>query len=699
MQNKFLSLFVLAMPLLFSSQICNSQTKETDDPYLWLEEIESPRSLDWVKAQNAISDQIIGANPLYKNLKDKYLALYNDKDKIAYPTMVGSYVYNLWQDEKHVRGLWRRMSKTDYLNNKNVWETVIDIDALSKKENKKWVFEGANWLQPDNMLCLVSLSDGGKDENEIREFNATTKQFVKNGFFAKESKGDAVWVNKNKVLLNRDFGPGTMTNSGYARQVKIWDRDTPIEKAKLIFETKTENVAAYSNAIFNGTKQYLFVYNLIAFYNSEVFYLNGDKLQKVTYPTDADFVGLHKNEMLFTLQSDWNINDKKYKAGSLVSFDLNENISGKINIRTIWEPNEKSSFEAISTSKDFITVNIMENVQSKLMQYTFQNNAWTGQAVKTPELGSIRLTASESNSNDYFFRYSNFLTPTTLYHGTKTAITVNKKLKAGFDTSNMQIEQFTVASKDGTQIPYFMVHKKDMKFNGDNPAMIEAYGGFNVSFQPNYNATMGAGWLDQGGVYVLANIRGGGEFGPSWHQAAMKEKKQNSYDDVYAVCEELIKKKITSPKHLGAFGWSNGGLLAGVLFTERPDLFNAVVVGAPLLDMKRYSKMLAGASWMGEYGNPDIPEEWDYIQKYSPYQNLSKDKKYPEVYFVTSTKDDRVHPGHARKMAARMTEMGHPYLYHETIEGGHGGASTNEQEADVWSGIYTYFNMKLKSTK
>ncbi len=688
-------IFLALLALFFYSPQTQSQSEKTDDPYIWLEEVESEKSLDWVKAQNAISKDKITTNPIFEPLREKYLKVYNDKDKIAYPNMVGEYVYNLWQDEVNERGLWRRMTKEDYLNKQKTWEVVLDIDELSKKENKKWVFDGAVWLEPNNTICLIYLSDGGTDENEIREFNSETKEFVENGFFFKESKGGVSWINENKVLVSRNFGEGTLTNSGYPRQVKLMERGSSLENAKMIFEVDTTSVGAFGTSFYSNKKKYTFIYNAIAFYNSKLYYLAGEELVKVEYPKDAEVAGFHKNELILSLQSDWNINDKIYKEGSLISFDLNDNLSGTFIIKTIYQPNDKSSFVSMSTSKDFIVVNIMENVQNKLIKYKLENNKWIDEVVKAPEFGSIYLTTSSNQSNDYFFRYSNFITPTSLYHVQDVKIEVIKRLKDFFDVKNLEVKQFSATSKDGTQIPYFIVHRKDMKLTGTNPTMIYAYGGFNSSSQPNYSSTIGIGWLEKGGVYVLANIRGGGEFGPSWHQAALKEKRQNAYDDFYAVSEDLIEKKITSPKNLGAFGWSNGGLMAGVVFTQRPDLYNAVVVGAPLLDMKRYSKLLAGASWMGEYGNPDIPEEWEYIKKYSPYHNLSKDKEYPEVFFVTSTKDDRVHPGHARKMAAKMKDMDHPFLYHETIEGGHGAASTNAQQAYMWASIYTYFNMKL----
>jgi prolyl oligopeptidase len=696
MINKNIYLIAVAL-LLIGTHTIHSQVVETDDPYLWLEEVESDRSLDWVRAQNAISDKVLSTDPLFDSLKQKYLAAANDKDKIAYPDLIGDYVYNFWQDEVHERGIWRRMPKADYIAQKTSWETVLDIDELSKKESKIWVFAGAVWLPPDNNICLLYLSDGGKDENVVREFDVRTKTFVEGGFSFPESKGSVVWVNANKVLAARDFTGDDQTTSGYPRQVRLVERGAPASDARVIYETDSTNVGVFASSVYDDNKLYPFVLDYQTTFNGEMHYLHNGRLIKLKQPIDSEFQGIHKNQVLLSLQSDWNVNDVTYNKGSLVSYDFTKNIEGALDISTVYEPNEKSSFVGAGVSRDFIVVNALQNVQNKLIRYTWQNNTWVPEALQTPDFGSIHLITSDNGSDDFFFLYSNFISPRTIYHANASAMEVTKQLKHVFNTDNLVVEQFWTPSKDGTQIPYFIVHQKDMALTGENPTLITAYGGFDVSIQPDYSYTVGLGWLEQGGVYVQANIRGGGEFGPSWHEAGMKEKKQNGYDDFYAVTEDLIRRKITSPAYLGAYGWSNGGLMAGVLFTQRPDLYSAVVVGAPLLDMKRYSKMLAGASWIGEYGNPDIPEEWAYIKKYSPYHNIFVGKEYPEVFFVTSTKDDRVHPGHARKMAAKMQEMGHPFLYQETIEGGHGAASTNAQQARVSASIYTYLNMKLNN--
>ncbi len=684
--------------LVFALTGCGGEKKnsaENADPYLWLEEIEGEKALDWARTQNKISDEAFTSLPIFTELRDRYLTVFNDKERVIYPDMVGDYVYNLWQDEKNERGLWRRMSEEDYLNGKNDWEVVLDLDKLSAEEKRKWVFGGAGWLGPDNNLCLLYLSDGGKDEKVIREFDASKKSFVTGGFEVRESKCSAAWIDKDNILVATNYGPGTMTTSGYPSIAKLWKRGADPAGAEIMIETDTTMMGVFVNSMYISGKQYAFADLRKGFYETEPFLFTAGSLQKIEVPSDANFTGMHGDDVLLYLQSDWSVNNVIYKSGSLVSFSLPGFLAGKTSVRTIYQPEERASFVSLMSAKDFIVVSTMENVQSKLKIFRSAGDQWIGEALPVPEFGTISLVSSDNQSDDYFFSFSNPVTPSTLYHGDGEKITAIRKQKDYFDASGLTVEQSEAVSKDGTIIPYFVVHPKGMVYDGKNPTLIYGYGGFIISEQPRYSAVCGIGWLEKGGVYVIANIRGGGEFGPAWHHAALKEKRQNAYDDFFAVAEGVISKKITSPEYLGAYGWSNGGLLAGVALTQRPDLYNAVVIGAPLLDMKRFSHMLAGASWMDEYGNPDKPEDWAFISKYSPYQNLSKNTKYPEPLFITSTKDDRVHPGHARKMAARMIDMGHTVYYHETIEGGHGAASTNAQEADIWALMYSYLNMKL----
>ena len=691
------SIYLVILILLFG-KVCFSQSNPYEDPYLWLEEINGEKAIEWVKEQNAVSAHKIEASPLFDSIKERILNSYNDKDKIAYPKIAGEYVYNLWKDENNQRGVWRRMPIDDFIKNQSNWEVVLDIDRLSEKENKKWVFKGVEWLKPNNEICLLFLSDGGSDKNDMREFNAKSKEFVTNGFNHPESKDGASWIDENTLLIYRDFGEGTLTTSGFAKTVRIWKRGSNIENAETVFEIDSTNMKASSYVYNDGDVVHPILIN-DNISTIEYYYLTNAKKIKLSVPPDAIMYGIFKNEMLLFLKSDWNTGSKLLSSGSLISLNIPDNINGVNSVRTIFSPNSKSSFADVAVSKDFITLNVMENVQNKLVKYSILNNEWVGESVDIPDLGSIKLFSSDVQTNNVFFLYSNLITPTTLYYLNRSKVQAIKTLKKEFDTDGLEINQYFAKSKDGTQIPYFIVHKSNLKYDGNNPTIIYAYGGFKVSIQPGYDKNAGIAWLERGGVYVKANIRGGGEYGPAWHTSAIKENRQNAFDDLYAVSEDLISRNITSPKKLGLRGASNGGLLVGVAYTQRPDLYNAIVCEIPLLDMKRFSKLLVGSSWISEYGDPDIPEDWEYIRKYSPYHNIREDTKYPEIFFITSTKDDRVHPGHTRKMAMKLNKMGYPYLYHEKIEGGHGLGSTNEQIADSWARIYTFFNIKLNNNK
>ncbi len=672
-----------------------TKTSDTDDPYLWLEEVDNEKALDWARAQNKLSDEALTALPVYTELRDRYLEVFNDRERIIYPGITGEMSYNLWQDEKNERGLWRRMSKKDYLEGKEKWETVLDLDLLSAEEGRKWVFGGAIWLGPENRYCLLRLSDGGKDEVVIREFDAVEKRFVNGGFSVAESKGSVAWVDMDQILVATNYGSGTMTSSGYPAVAKLWKRGEDPVNAATLHRTDTTNMGIFVSGGDYNEKQYVFLNERIGFYESTMSVLTPDGLKAIDIPRDVEIRGMFREELLLYLQSDWNLNGEIFRRGTLVSFDLASYLSGKTSVKSIYEPAERASLAGVMATRDFIVAATMENVQSRLTIFRPADGKWVGEAVPVQEFGTVGLTGSEDQSNDWFFTFSNPVTPTTLYYADGKAIKAIRKQKDYYDASGVKVNQHEAISKDGTTIPYFIVHSADMVPDGSNPTLIYAYGGFNSSTRPTYSSITGIGWIEKGGVYVIANIRGGGEFGPAWHQSALREKRQNAYDDFFAVAEDLIKKNITSPEHMGAYGWSNGGLLAGVAMTQRPDLYKAVIIGAPLLDMKRYSKLLAGASWMDEYGDPDVPADWEFISKYSPYQNVKKDAKYPTPLFITSTRDDRVHPGHARKMAAKMIDMGHPVYYHETIEGGHGASSTNSQEAEMRALMFAYLQMML----
>ncbi|NQU54035.1 MAG: S9 family peptidase [Bacteroidetes bacterium] len=666
-----------------------------EDKFQWLEDVDSEKSLDWVENWNDKSLSILKNQPEYNSIFEKNLEIYNSTDRIADPSIYGNFIYNFWQDKEHERGIWRRTLLKNYLSDNPEWETVLDIDKLSEKDNEKYVFKGATGLYPDYKKFLVNLSKGGGDAVIIKEFDANTKTFIEDGFLVREAKGSANWIDENTLMVSTDFGNG-MTTSGYPKQVKIWKRGTELKDAKLIFEGKEDDMGIWGYTLPTKNKTYSVVMRRTSFYSGSYAFIEKGKIITPELPEDISFSTIFNEQAIFELKSDWNTGIRTFKQGSVLSIYYNDLINGKKNFELVVEPDERSSITEISSTKNVLLVNMLNNVKSELYKYTW-NVKWEKEKIDAPELGNISLGATDENSDNYFFYFTNFLEPSTLFNGNAKTGKFNKvkSLPSFFPTEKYKVQQYEATSTDGTKIPYFVVSSKSLKLDGTNPTLLYAYGGFEIPMLPSYNATTGTAWLEKGGVYVLANIRGGGEFGPKWHQAGLKAKRQIVYDDFHAVAENLIERKITSPKKLGIFGGSNGGLLVGVAFTQRPDLYNAVVCAVPLLDMKRYNKLLAGASWMAEYGDPDVPEQWEFIKKYSPYQNVKKEMKYPEVFFTTSTRDDRVHPGHARKMVAKMNDLGYKIYYFENTEGGHAGASTNDQRAQMYALIYSYLQMKL----
>ncbi len=683
--------FILFILIMSANYTFSQET----DKFQWLEEVENPKALEWAETWNNKSKDAIKSHPAYNNLFEKNLEILNSTERIAEPSIIGEYIYNFWQDQDYERGIWRRAGLKSYLSENPDWEIILNIDELSEKDNIKWVFKGAAGLYPDYDRFLINLSKGGGDAVIIREFDINTKSFVEDGFYIPEAKGGANWIDKNTLMVATDFGEG-VTTSGYPRQVNIWKRGTLLENAQLIYNGEETDMGVWGYAQHKPERVYQLITRRTSFYSGEYFFIENEKVIKPELPDDIDLSLFFNNRVIFQLKSDFNVNGKKFSQGSVISIAYDDLIGGEKNYELIFQPDERSSVTQISNTKDKLLLNILNNVKSELYAYSYENG-WAKNKIETPGIGTISLGSTDRFSNKYFFNFQNFLESGTLYFsdaGTDKSQKV-KSLPSWFPSENYIVEQFETASKDGTLIPYFVVRSKSMKFDGSNPALLYAYGGFELPQLPRYSAVTGVSWLEKGGVYILANLRGGGEFGPKWHQAGLKENRQRVFDDFFAVAEDIIAKKITSPQNLGIYGGSNGGLLVGVAFTQRPELYNAVVCAVPLLDMKRYNKLLAGASWMAEYGNPDIPEEWEYISKYSPYQNLKSGAKYPEVFFYTSTRDDRVHPGHARKMVAKMDDMGYKIYYFENTEGGHAGASTNDQRAEMNALIYTYLIMKL----
>jgi prolyl oligopeptidase len=673
------------------------------DPYLWLEDVLGDKALAWVRERNAASRRVLEARPEYAPTRTRVLEVLNSRERIPTVARGGDFLYNFWQDDAHKRGLWRRTSLQEYRKPQPQWEILLDIDALGAAEKENWVFAGVDRFEPNATRCLVMLSRGGADAHVVREFDMRSKTFVKDGFTLPEAKSDVSWVDADTLFVGTDFGPGSLTDSGYPRIVKRWRRGTPLSAAETVFEAGKTDISG-SGAVDRtpGHERILFVRS-IDFYNTEVFLLRGGALMRIDKPTDAS-ISFWRNRLLVELRSDWTVGGKTWPRGSLLVTDADAYLAGQRRFDALFTPTASRSLAGYAITLSTVLVNVLDNVASRLEEWRPQAGSWQHRDVKAPFPGTLSVAALHDDfvANDplaesYLVNYTDFLTPDSLMLG-KTGSDERELLKSRprfFDASGMRVEQHFVASKDGTRIPYFVVWPKGAKEDGANPTLLTGYGGFEVPNQPFYSGSVGRAWHERGGVLVEANIRGGGEYGPGWHQAAILANKQRSYDDFIAVAEDVIRRRISSPQHLGIQGGSNGGLLVGAVMVQRPDLFNAVVCQVPLLDMRRYHLLLAGASWMAEYGNPDDPKQWDFISRYSPYQNVKAGVRYPRVFFTTSTRDDRVHPGHARKMAARMLEQGHELLYYENIEGGHGGAADNEQRADVIGLEYAYLWMQL----
>jgi prolyl oligopeptidase len=674
------------------------------DPFLWLEEVQGERALNWVRERNALSRQQL-QTPLHATLREQIREVLDSRDRIPEVSRRGEHFYNLWRDAQNPRGLWRRTSFAEYRKAQPQWETVLDLDALGKAEGQSWVWGGATCLAPQYRRCLLRLSPGGSDAVVVREFDTQTKQFVAGGFELPLAKSQVDWLDENTLFVGTDFGPGSLTSSGYARVIKRWQRGQALAQAVTVFEGKPEDVAAFAwvdDTV--GHARHGFGRS-IGFYSSEmVLQQASGALKPLLKPEDAN-LNFWYGRVLLELRSPWKTGGTEWPKGSLLVADYKAFVSGKARWQALFTPTASRSLASYTVTRSTVLLSILDNVASRLEERRFAQGRWQARVVKTPSVGTLSTRAwhdtalaQDSMAEAYTLRYADFLTPDTVYEARSgsDARTVLKSRPSFFNSQGMRAEQFFASSKDGTRVPYFVVWGKDAKADGKNPTLLYGYGGFENVEQPWYSGSIGRTWLERGGVYVVANIRGGGEYGPGWHQAALREKRQNAFDDFAAVAEDLIRRQVTNPRQLGIQGGSNGGLLVGAVMLQRPELFGAVLCQVPLLDMARYHQLLAGASWMAEYGDPSKPEDWAFLSRYSPYQNVKPGQKLPALLLTTSTKDDRVHPGHARKMAARMLEQGHRVLYYENIEGGHGGAADNAQRADMMALEYSFLWQQLK---
>ncbi|MFZ5721427.1 MAG: prolyl oligopeptidase family serine peptidase [Pseudomonadota bacterium] len=664
------------------------------DPFLWLEDVNGARAMDWVKAQNARSAARLEQDPRYETFRAEALAIFTAQDRIPTPHFRAGGIDNLWQDGEHPHGLWRHTSLESFRTDTPRWETLLDLDALSKAEGKKWFFKGATCLKPAEILCLVRLSDGGGDAVEIREFDTARKAFVEGGFRFPVGKQAIDWVDGDTLVAAREWMPGEVTSSGYAYVVKLVKRDGG---AFEVFRGEKTDVSAQATVLRGegGRSEGVVLTRAVTFYESEFSLETGQGLAPIPLPRKAEPQAYVDGQVVFALKEAW----RAFQPGAVISYDLAALRSDPAGARPVlvFQPGPRQAVQQVAATDGRLVIVLLEDVKGAVDAYDFQGGRWSARRLPLPEDANINLVDTDGGSDRLFVTVEGFLEPTALWLADAAAADAvrAKALPARFDASTHLVEQFWATSSDGAKIPYFVVRPKNAPLDGSIPTLMYGYGGFEVAKPPIYMPEAGKLWMARGGAYVIANIRGGGEFGPAWHQSVLREKRQLAFDDFAAVARDLAARNITSPRRLGIYGRSNGGVLTSVSMTQHPELWNAVVIESPLIDMLRYHKLPAGASWVGEYGDPEKPEDRAFIAKYSAYQNLKPGVAYPEPYITTNTLDDRVHPGHARKFAARLEAMGIPYLYYEQTFGGHANDADPALNARRWARHYVYLAQKL----
>jgi prolyl oligopeptidase len=685
--------------LLFAAAA--AQAPEPSDPYIWLEDVHGDRAMEWVKAENAKTSAVLDTDALFQKLFSDAKTIAESKDRIPQPNLLHGAIYNFWQDAEHVHGIWRRTNLADYQTARPHWQTVIDLDALSKAENANWFWKGARCAEPSQRRCMVALSDGGEDATTLREFDLDSRQFVDGGLSFPRGKQSYAWETEDTLLAAREWTAGELTQSGYPYVVKRIKRGASLPEATEIFRGTADDVMVTPFALSDDTgHRAAFVRRAVSFFEYEHYLLAGNSLKKLALPLKCNVIGMLRGQLIVDVNEDWKLGGTSLPEGSLIALDLAAVKADPAHLHpvTIYKPSDRQALASAELTRNHVLVHVLDEVNGRAYSYTMNSrHRWTRAPLPIPNNASVDLAATDAHSDTAFVSIAGFLSPTRLMlvDLNKNTLTEAKSLPAKFDASKDVVEQFQATSSDGTKIPYFIVHPAHLKMDGGTPTIIYAYGGFQSSQTPNYSADLGKLWLERGGAYVLANIRGGGEFGPAWHEAGLKTKRQRIYDDFAAVAQDLIAKGFTTPAHLGIRGGSNGGLLMGVEFTQHPEMWAAVDIGVPLLDMLRFEQIAAGSSWVGEYGSVTKPDERAFLASISPYNNLKSDVHYPQAFIWTTTKDDRVGPQHARKFAAKLSSLGVPYYYYEVIEGGHGSGSTPAEHAQMAAREYAYFARKL----
>ncbi|MEM7664776.1 MAG: prolyl oligopeptidase family serine peptidase [Pseudomonadota bacterium] len=671
------------------------------DPYIWLEEARSEEALAWVENENQLTLAKMEADPRFDELKDEALAIFDSEDRVPYVSFRPDGLYNFWQDKENPKGLLRRTTLESYQTEEPVWETVLDVDALAAAEGKEWVFKGSTCLPPERTKCMIALSDGGEDATILREFDTMTKQFVDGGFeLDQKSQGGIQWMNEDVLLVGRNFDESTTTESEYPFTSRMWQRGTAIEDAPEVFRGEKSDVWAGASILRDnaGVTHGMTAFRGVSFHETEHYVYHEQEWLKLDIPLKASPYGIVDGHLLYSTDVDWEVDGQTFPADSLVAVDLEEwktdpNGAAKT---LVWAPGERQTKQGGAITANALFVTMLDNVVGKVLRFNFEDGEWVSEQVDLPDNATLGIAASADETDQIMYTVTGFLEPTTLYYTDGSAAPqVIKTSPAYFDKAGMEVEQHEATSADGTKIPYFIVKPEGMEMDGSTATLMSGYGGFQIPRLPAYLGSTGKLWLENGGAYVLANLRGGGEFGPGWHQTAIRENKQRTWDDFIAVGQDLVDRGFTSPEHLGIQGGSQGGLLVGTAITQRPDLFNAAIVAIPLFDMLRYHLIGRGASWIGEYGDPRIPEQRAWIEGYSPYQKITEGVDYPTPFLWASTADDRTHPAHARKGAAKLKALGQPYYYFEDTVGGHSGGVDNEQRAKLQALQYVYLMQQL----
>jgi len=684
------------------------QAAADEDPYLWLEDVYSPRALAWVKQQNERSLDVLEADPRFEPMHREALSILTSEARIPDGQIHNGAVYNFWQDKTHVRGLWRRASVASYRSGKPDWETLLDYDALADEEGENWVAGSVVCLEPGHRHCMIEVSHGGKDASVWREFDVAKKAFVKNGFYIPEAKSFLAWVDADTLLVGTDRGQGTLTNSGYARTLVRLTRGARLEDAPVVFQGQVDDVGVIPSVVQDGGVARVFLQRAVTFFETQYSYraeragkADGDLVQ-LPWPLNTNLEGVLDGRAIVTLRQNWQYRDEEYASGQVLAYDL---VTG--DVEHVFTPAANQALQDIDVGATGLVLQYLDDVVGRAARLSRdEDGTWRMTPVKLPDNGVVRIVSAGGGTDEVLLSFQSLTQPNSLYYVSGSGIAAERIMQAPafYDASDVVVEQRFATSKDGTRIPYFIAGKRDVLARGNAPTVQYGYGGFLQAIVPVYyedparpqqGGLAGKMWISRGGVLVISNIRGGSEYGPAWHQAAMRARHQNAIDDFIAVSEALIRSGVTNPGKLGAIGRSNGGLLMGAVLTQRPDLYAAIDCGVPLFDMKRYTKLGAGASWIAEYGDPDVPADWAFISEYSPYQNLRAGQPYPEVFIYTSTADDRVHPGHARKAAAKLEALGYPVLYYENTEGGHGGTANQDELAFRTALEYTYFAHEL----